>query len=94
MLLENFYKLEEKLTLLLDTLQKLNLKNKQILSEQALVSNRITDHHKERQALSQELEKLRIDKNKAENKFKNQQKEIKRRIENLLSKLEVLQNKM
>ncbi|OGC78972.1 MAG: hypothetical protein A2145_06275 [candidate division Zixibacteria bacterium RBG_16_40_9] len=91
MQLKNFNSLEERLNKLVASLEKLNNKNKQISQGQAEVSSKVSEYQKERQNLTQELEKIKLAKNKAENQYKNQKGQIKRRIESLLSKLEVLE---
>ena len=90
MSLENLNRLEKRLTQVVDTLVKLNSKNKLTKSSQAEVLGKMSDYQKERQALSHELEKIKNDKNKLENRVKTQKNELKRRIESLLTKLEGL----
>ena len=90
MSLENLNRLEKRLTQVVDTLIKLNSKSKLTKGSQAEVLSKMSDYQKERQTLSQELEKIRNDKNKLENRFKTQKNELKRRIESLLTKLETL----
>jgi len=89
--LKTFDKLEDRLNKLVTTLDKLNNKNRQISKGQAEVFGKVSEYQKERQDLAQELEKLKIAKLRAENQHKNQKGQIKRRIESLLSKLEVLE---
>ena len=89
--LRTFDKLEDRLNKLVATLDKLNSKNRQISQGQAEVFGKVSEYQKDRQNLAQELEKLKMAKNRAENQYKNQKGQIKRRIESLLSKLEVLE---
>ena len=89
--LRTFDKLEDRLNKLVATLDKLNSKNRQISQGQAEVFGKVSEYQKERQNLSQEVEKLKIAKLRAENQLKNHKGQIKRRIESLLSKLEVLE---
>ncbi len=91
MQLKNFNSLEERLNKLVVSLEKLNHKNKLISQGQAEVSSKVSEYQKERQNLAQELEMTRYAKNRAENQYQNQKGQIKRRIESLLSKLEVLE---
>ena len=89
--LRTFDKLEDRLNKLVATLDKLNSKNRQISQGQAEVFGRVSEYQKDRQNLAQEVEKLKIAKLRAENQLKNHKGQIKRRIESLLSKLEVLE---
>ncbi len=91
MQLKNFNSLEERLNKLVVSLEKLQNKNRQIFQGQAEVSSKVSEYQKERQNLAQELEKLKVAKNRTENQFRSQKSQIKRRIEGLLSKLEVLE---
>jgi len=89
--LKTFDKLEDRLNKLVATLDKLSSKNRQFSQGQAEVFGKVSEYQKDRQNLGQEVEKLKIAKIKAENQLKNQKGQIKRRIESLLSKLEVLE---
>ena len=89
--LKTFDKLEDRLNKLVATLDKLSSKNRQFSQGQAEVFGKVSEYQKDRQNLGQEVEKLKIAKIKAENQLKNHKGQIKRRIESLLSKLEVLE---
>ncbi|MBL7074599.1 cell division protein ZapB [candidate division KSB1 bacterium] len=83
MQLENFELLEGRITKLLETLQNLRSENEEIKNQCQDLRVRLEEKERHIQQLTEENEKLR-----AGTEISNKEREIKERVESLLSKLE------
>jgi FtsZ-binding cell division protein ZapB len=87
MQLENFEKLEEKITRAIKIIDKLRQENQQISSSYSGLANQICQFEEKTKNLSLENERL-----KKEGDFKQKEEKIRRQLEKLLEKLTFVEN--
>lgn len=87
MQLENFERLEEKITQLVELIDRLRQENQEISSSYRRLADQVHDIEKGKENLNLEAEKLRDELARRERDFAEKKGEIKRRLEKLLEKL-------
>jgi peptidoglycan hydrolase CwlO-like protein len=92
MQLENFEKLEEKITKVIKIVEKLKQDNQQISSSYSGLANQICHFEEKTKSLSQENEKLKKELKHKEGDFKQKEEMIRRQLEKLLHKLSFIEN--
>lgn len=92
MQLENFEKLEEKITTVIKLIDKLKQENRQISSSYSGLADQICQFEEKTKSLSLENEKLKKELKEKEGNFKQKEEKIKRQIEKLLEKLSFVEN--
>ncbi len=92
MQLENFEKLEEKITRVIKIIDKLRQENQQISSSYSGLANQICQFEEKTKNLSLENERLRKELKEKEGDFKQKEEKIRRQLEKLLEKLTFVEN--
>jgi FtsZ-binding cell division protein ZapB len=92
MQLENFEKLEEKITRAIKIIDKLRQENQQISSSYSGLANQICQFEEKTKNLSLENERLKKELKEKEGDFKQKEEKIRRQLEKLLEKLTFVEN--
>jgi FtsZ-binding cell division protein ZapB len=92
MQLENFEKLEEKITKAIKIIDKLRQENQQISSSYSGLADQICRFEEKTKNLSLENEKLKKELKEKEGDFKQKEERIRRQLEKLLEKLTFVEN--
>jgi len=92
MQLENFERLEEKITKVIKIIDKLKQENQQISSSYSGLANQIYQFEEKTKNLSQENERLKKELKEKEGDFKRKEEKIRRQLEKLLEKLTFVEN--
>jgi FtsZ-binding cell division protein ZapB len=92
MQLENFERLEEKITKVIKIIDKLKQENQQISSSHSGLTHQISQFEERTKNLSQENERLKKELKEKEGDFKQREVKIRRQIEKLLQKLTFIEN--
>jgi chromosome segregation ATPase len=92
MQLENFERLEEKITKVIKMVEKLKQENQQISSSYGGLTNQISQFEEKTKNLSLENERLKKELKKKEGNFKQKEEKIRRQLEKLLQKLTYIEN--
>jgi len=92
MQLENFERLEEKITKAIKIIDKLKQENQQISSSYSGLSSQISQFEEKTKNLSRENERLRKELTAKEGDFKQKKEKIRRQLEKLLQKLTFVEN--
>jgi len=92
MQLENFERLEEKITKAIKIIDKLKQENQQISSSYSGLANQIYRFEEKTKNLSLENERLKKDLKQREGDFKRKEEKIRRQLEKLLEKLTFVEN--
>jgi predicted nucleic acid-binding Zn-ribbon protein len=92
MQMENFDKLEERINKILGVVDKLKQENDQIASSYNDLSSKIFEYEKKQKTISEENNHLRKSMNDQESKFKTKEEKIKKKLENVLGKIQTLEN--
>jgi len=92
MQLENFERLEEKITKVIKIIDKLKQENQQISSSYSGLANQIYQFEKKTKNLSLENERLKKELKDKEGDFKKKEEKIRRQLEKLLEKLTFVEN--
>ena len=90
--MENFDKLEERVNKILGVVDKLKQENEQIASSYNDLSSKIFEHERRQKTLMEENDHLKKMTKDQENKFKTKEEKIKKRIENVLGKVQALES--
>ncbi|KPK74628.1 MAG: hypothetical protein AMJ89_05770, partial [candidate division Zixibacteria bacterium SM23_73] len=92
MQLENFERLEEKITKAIKIIDKLKQENQQISSSYSGLANQIYRFEEKTKNLSLENERLKKELKQREGDFKRKEEKIRRQLEKLLEKLTFVEN--
>lgn len=92
MQLENFERLEEKITKAIKIIDKLKEENQQISSSYSGLTNQISQFEEKTKSLSRENERLKKELKAKEGDFKQKKEKIRRQLEKLLQKLTFVEN--
>jgi FtsZ-binding cell division protein ZapB len=92
MQLENFEKLEEKITKAIKIIDKLRQENQQISSSYSGLTDQICQFEEKTKNLSLENERLKKELKEKEGDFKHKEEKIRRQLEKLLEKLIIVEN--
>lgn len=92
MQLENFERLEEKITKAIKIIDKLRQENQQISSSYSGLANQICLFEEKTKNLSLENERLKKELKEKEGDFKQKEEKIRRQLEKLLEKLTFVEN--
>ena len=92
MRLENFERLEEKITKIIKILDKLKQENQQISSSYSGLANQISLFENKTKNLSMENEKLKKELKDKEGDFTKKEEKIRRQLEKLMQKLTFVEN--
>jgi FtsZ-binding cell division protein ZapB len=92
MQLENFEKLEEKITKAIKIIDKLRQENQQISSSYKGLAEQIYQFEEKTKSLSSENERLKKELKEKEGNLKQKQERIKGQLEKLLEKLTFIEN--
>ena len=92
MQLENFEKLEEKITKTIKIIDKLRQENQQISSSYSGLADQIRQFEEKTKNLSLENERLKKQLKEKEGDFKQKEEKIRRQLEKLLEKLTFVEN--
>ena len=92
MQLENFERLEEKITKAIKIIDKLKEENQQISSSYSGLANQISQFEDKTKSLSRENERLKKELKAKEGDFKQKKEKIRRQLEKLLQKLTFVEN--
>jgi FtsZ-binding cell division protein ZapB len=92
MQLENFEKLEEKITKAIKIIDKLRQENQQISSSYSGLADQICRFEEKTKNLSLENERLKKELKEKEGDFKQKEEKIRRQLEKLLEKLTFVEN--
>jgi FtsZ-binding cell division protein ZapB len=92
MQLENFEKLEEKITRAIKIIDRLRQENQQISSSYSGLTNQICQFEEKTKNLSLENERLKKELKEKEGDFKHKEEKIRRQLEKLLEKLTFVEN--
>jgi len=92
MQMENFEKLEERISKILGIVDKLKQENDQISSSYNDLSSKIFEYEKRQKTLLEETNHLKQSMNDQENKFKTKEEKIKKKLESVLGKIQTLEN--
>ena len=92
MQLENFERLEEKITKVVKIIDKLKQENEQISSAYNGLANQVCQFEEKTKNLSSENERLKKELEEKEGSFKQKEDKIRRQIEKLLEKLTFVEN--
>ncbi|KPL05281.1 MAG: hypothetical protein AMJ73_01610 [candidate division Zixibacteria bacterium SM1_73] len=92
MQLENFERLEEKITKAIKIIDKLKEENQQISSSYSGLANQISQFEDKTKSLSRENERLKKELKAKEGDFKQKKETIRRQLEKLLQKLTFVEN--
>jgi peptidoglycan hydrolase CwlO-like protein len=92
MQLENFERLEEKITKVIKIIDKLKQENQQISTSYSGLANQIYQFEKKTKNLSLENERLKKELKQREGDFKRKEEKIRRQLEKLLEKLTFVEN--
>lgn len=90
--MENFERLEEKITKAIKVIDKLKQENQQISSSYSGLANQISQFEEKTKNLSLENEKLKKALKDKEGDFKQKEAKIRRQLEKLLQKLTFVEN--
>lgn len=92
MQLENFERLEEKITKVIKVIDRLKQENQQISSSYSGLANQISQFEEKTKNLSLENERLKKELKEREGDFKQKEQKIRRKLEKLLQKLTFVEN--
>jgi FtsZ-binding cell division protein ZapB len=92
MQLENFEKLEERITKAIEVIDKLKQENRQISSSYSGLTSQISQFEEKTRSLSLENEKLKKELKDMEGGFKQKEERIRKNLERLLQKLTFIEN--
>ena len=92
MQLEHFEKLEEKITKVIEVIDKLKQENRQISSSYSGLTSQISQFEEKTRSLSLENEKLKKELEDAQGDFKQKEEKIRKNLEKLLQKLTFIEN--
>jgi FtsZ-binding cell division protein ZapB len=92
MQLENFEKLEEKITKAIEVIDKLKQENRQISSSYSGLTSQISQFEERTRSLSLENERLKKELEDMEGDFKRKEEKIRKNLERLLQKLTFIEN--
>ena len=92
MQLENFEKLEEKITKIIEVIDKLKQENRQISSSYSGLTSQISQFEQKTRSLSLENEKLKKELEDVQGDFKQKEVKIRKNLEKLLQKLTFIEN--
>ena len=92
MQLENFERLEEKITKVIKIIDKLKQENQQISASYGGLTNQVSQFKEKTKDLSLENERLKKELKDKEGDFKQKEKKIRRQLERLLQKLTFVEN--
>ena len=90
--MEHFEKLEEKITKVIEVIDKLKQENRQISSSYSGLASRISQFEEKTRSLSLENEKLKKGLEGAQGDFKQKEEKIRKNLEKLLQKLTFIEN--
>ncbi|MCK4385469.1 MAG: hypothetical protein KAW52_04315 [candidate division Zixibacteria bacterium] len=90
--MENFERLEEKITKIIKILDKLKQENQQISSSYSGLANQISLFENKTKNLSLENEKLKKELKDKEGDFTKKEEKIRRQLEKLMQKLTFVEN--
>ena len=92
MQLENFERLEEKITKVIKIIEKLKQENQQISSSYSGLAHQVSQFEEKTKNLSLENERLKKELKDKEGDFKKKEEKIRRQLEKLLGKLTFVEN--
>ena len=92
MQLENFEKLEEKITKAIKIIDKLKQENQEISSSYSGLANQIYQFEEKTKSLGLENERLKRELKEREGDLKQKEEKIRRKLEKLLEKLTFIEN--
>ncbi len=92
MQLENFERLEEKVTKAIEVIDRLKQENRQISSSYSGLAGQISQFEEKARNLSFENEKLKKELKDKEGDFKQKEEKIRKKLEKLLQKLTFMEN--
>jgi FtsZ-binding cell division protein ZapB len=92
MQLENFEKLEEKITKVIEVIDKLKQENRQISSSYSGLTSQISQFEEKTRSLGLENEKLKKELEDVQGDFKQKEEKIRKNLEKLLQKLTFIEN--
>jgi FtsZ-binding cell division protein ZapB len=92
MQLENFEKLEEKITKAIKIIDKLRQENQEISSSYSGLANQVYQFEEKTKNLSLENERLKRELKEREGDLKQKEEKIRRKLEKLLEKLTFIEN--
>ncbi len=90
--MENFEKLEEKITKAIEVIDKLKQENRQISSSYSGLTSQISQFEERTRSLSLENERLKKELEDMEGDFKRKEEKIRKNLERLLQKLTFIEN--
>lgn len=92
MQLENFERLEEKITKVIEVVDRLKQENQQISSSYSGLANQVSQFEEKTKNLSLENERLKKELKDKEGNFKRKEEKLRRQLEKLLQKLTFVEN--
>jgi chromosome segregation ATPase len=92
MQLENFERLEDKITRVIEVIDRLKQENRQISSSYSGLASQISQFEEKTRSLSLENERLQKELKDKEGDFKQKEEKIRKKLEKLLQKLTFIEN--
>lgn len=90
--MEKFDQLEQRIKILMDLIDKIKQENIQVTNSYNGLASKVFDYEKKIKILTEESEQLKKDVKDVENRFKEKERKIKERMDNLLSRLETVKD--
>ncbi|KPL03308.1 MAG: hypothetical protein AMJ90_03340 [candidate division Zixibacteria bacterium SM23_73_2] len=90
--MEKFDQLEQRIKILMDLIDKIKQENIQVTNSYNGLASKVFDYEKKIKILTEENEQLKKDVKDVENRFKEKERKIKERMDNLLSRLETVKD--
>jgi len=90
--MEKFDQLEQRINILMDLIDKIKHENIQVTNSYNGLASKVFDYEKKIKILTEENEQLKKDVKDVENRFKEKERKIKERMDNLLSRLETVKD--
>ena len=89
--MENFEKLEAKITRIVEVLQKLRQENVQMLASYEGLSNKVFEYEEKTKGLTSQNNQLRAEAKTQEAKRNSEQEKMKRKIKGLIEKIDMFE---
>jgi len=89
--MENFEKLEAKITRIVEVLQKLKQENVQMLASYEGLSNKVFEYEEKTKGLTSQNSQLRAEAKALEQKRNSQQEKMKKKIKGLIEKIDMFE---
>ncbi len=90
--MENFEKLESKITSILEAMEKLKQENHQISASSDGLSNKVFEYEEKNKELLAQNNQLKSELKTVGGRYNSEKEKVKKKVKNLIEKIEILEN--